>query len=180
AILGFCETSECRRVRLLAYFGEASEACGHCDTCLSAPASIDATIPVQTLLSCIYRTGQRFGGMHVIGVLHGDDTAKVMQWQHQNLSTFGIGADRPTQEWRAIIRQCIALGFVTVDHGAYGAMKLTAATRGVLKGERRVMLREFQKAERVRRPRGRAAVASAAEFSGSPEAASFFARLQVW
>jgi ATP-dependent DNA helicase RecQ len=180
AMLGFCETSECRRVRLLAYFGEASNACNNCDTCLSAPASIDGTIPVQQLLSCIYRTGQRFGAMHIIDVLHGNDTAKVMQWRHQDLSTFGIGADRTTPEWRAIIRQCISLGFVAVDHGAFGAMKLTAASRAVLKGERKVMLREWQKAERARRPRGQAAVATAAEFDGSPEAAALFERLRVW
>jgi ATP-dependent DNA helicase RecQ len=180
AMLGFCETSECRRVQLLAYFGEASGACGNCDTCLNAPASIDGTIPVQQLLSCIYRTGQRFGAMHVIDVLHGDDTAKVMQWRHQELSTFGIGADRPTQEWRAIIRQCISLGFVVVDHGAFGALKLAAPSRAVLKGERRVMLREWRKPEKARRSRERSPVATAAEFNGSPEAADLFERLRAW
>jgi ATP-dependent DNA helicase RecQ len=180
AMLGFCETSECRRVRLLAYFGEASGPCGNCDTCLNAPASVDGTVPVQQLLSCIYRTGQRFGAMHVIDVLHGDDTAKVMQWRHQDLSTFGIGADRPTPEWRAIIRQCIALGFLAVDHGAFGALKLTAASRAVLKGERKVMLREWQKPERARRARPQSSGATAAEFDGSPEAAGLFERLRAW
>ncbi|HYV98943.1 MAG TPA: DNA helicase RecQ [Gemmatimonadaceae bacterium] len=180
AMLGFCETSECRRVRLLAYFGETSDACGNCDTCLDAPASIDGTVPVQQLLSCIHRTGQRFGAMHVIDVLHGEHTTKVMQWRHQELSTFGIGRERPTPEWRAIVRQCIALGFIAVDHDSFGALRLTAACRPVLKGERPVMLRAWQKPERARRARGRPAAATQPEFTGSPEAAQLFERLRVW
>jgi ATP-dependent DNA helicase RecQ len=123
--------------------------------------------------------GQRFGAMHVIDVLHGEHNAKVMQWQHQNLSTFGIGADRTKPEWRAIIRQCISLGFVVVDHGSYGALKLAASSRAVLKGERRVTLREWKKAERPGRQRERPA-AAAADFGGSKESAAVFERLRAW
>jgi ATP-dependent DNA helicase RecQ len=180
AMLGFCETSECRRVQLLSYFGEASGACGNCDTCLDAPASVDGTIPVQQLLSCIYRMGQRFGAMHVIDVLHGEHNAKVTQWGHHDLSTFGIGADRSKPEWRAIIRQCISLGFVIVNHDAFGALRLTAASRAVLKGERRVLLREWKKPEKAKRSRERSPSATAAEFDGSPETAALFNRLREW
>jgi ATP-dependent DNA helicase RecQ len=179
AMLGFCETSDCRRVRLLSYFGESSGPCGNCDTCLAAPASIDGTIPEQQLLSCIHRTGQRFGAMHVIDVLHGEFTDKVMHWRHQELSTFGIGKDRPAPEWRAIIRQCIALGFVAVNHEAFGALCLMPASRAVLKGERQVMLREWRKPERAPRA-GRKSSAAAAALTGSPEAAGLFERLRTW
>ncbi|MBW7933505.1 MAG: DNA helicase RecQ [Gemmatimonadaceae bacterium] len=151
AMLGFCETSDCRRMRLLAYFGETGTPCGNCDTCLTPPVTVDGTIPMQQLLSCIYRVGQRFGAMHVIDVLIGHDTDKILHWRHHDLSTFGIGKDRSAQEWRAIIRQAIALGLIVVDHANYSALKLTAAARPVLKGEQRVPLREYRKAERVKK-----------------------------
>ncbi|HKX37647.1 MAG TPA: DNA helicase RecQ, partial [Burkholderiales bacterium] len=138
AMLGLCETAECRRVRLLGYFGEAAGPCGNCDTCLDPPATFDGTEAAQQLLSCVYRTGQRFGAMHVIDVLRGEATDKVTGRGHERLSTFGIGAARSGREWRAIARQCVALGLLEVDHGAYGALRLTAASRAVLKGEQRV------------------------------------------
>ncbi|MGH8615721.1 MAG: DNA helicase RecQ [Gammaproteobacteria bacterium] len=145
ALLSLCEASDCRRVRLLAYFGETSVPCGNCDTCLKPPATFNATVEVQKLLSCVYRVGQRFGAMHVIDVLRGDSTAKVTQWRHDRLSTFGIGRERSAPEWRAVIRQCIALRLLAVDHGAYGALKLTAGSRAVLRGERPIALRAFSK-----------------------------------
>jgi ATP-dependent DNA helicase RecQ len=101
AMLGLCETSDCRRVRLLAYFGEASTPCGNCDTCLDPPITFDGTEAARQLLSCVYRTGQRFGAIHVIDVLRGEATDKVNQWGHAALSTFGIGSARGAQEWRA-------------------------------------------------------------------------------
>src|SRR5258705_7956628 len=104
AMLGLCETAECRRVRLLTYFGEAAMPCGNCDTCLDPPATFEGTLPAQQLLSCVYRTGQRFGAMHVIDVLRGEATEKVTQRSHEQLSTFGIGRDRSEREWRAIAR----------------------------------------------------------------------------
>jgi ATP-dependent DNA helicase RecQ len=151
AMLGLCETLSCRRVRLLAYFGQHSTPCGNCDTCLNPPVSFDATVAVQKLLSAIYRVEQRFGAMHVLDVLRGIDSDKVKQWRHDQLSTFGIGSDRSEAEWRAILRQSIALGLVTVDHEAYSALKLTDAARPILKGEDKVQLRQYQKPVKQRR-----------------------------
>ena len=145
AMLGLCETLTCRRVRLLAYFGQASAPCGNCDTCLSPPVSFDATVAVQMLLSTVYRVDQRFGAMHVLDVLRGIDSDKVRQWGHDKLSTFGIGAATSEAEWRAILRQSIALGLVSVDHEAYSALKLTDAARPVLRGAQPVQLRQYQK-----------------------------------
>jgi ATP-dependent DNA helicase RecQ len=176
AMLGLCETTECRRVRMLAYFGEAGSPCNNCDTCLNPPVTIDGTIPMQQLLSCIYRVGQRFGAMHVIDVLRGDDTDKVQHWRHTELSTFGIGAERSAQEWRAIIRQAIAMGLVVVDHDQYSALKLTAAARPVLTGGQRVPLREYRKAEKVKKTRGHAAVADDLPADALP----VFEKLRAW
>ena len=176
AMLGFCETSECRRMRLLAYFGEQGAPCNNCDTCLEPPVQVDGTVAMQQLLSCIARVGQRFGAMHVIDVLRGDATDKVLHWRHGELSTFGIGADRPAQEWRAIIRQAIAMGFVVVDHANYSALKLTAASRAVLKGAQRVSLREWHKPEK-----GKKAKKAAAIVADLPEdALPVFERLRAW
>ena len=145
AMLGLCETLSCRRARLLEYFGQPASACGNCDTCLTPPVSFDATVPVQQLLSAIYRVEQRFGAMHVMDVLRGVDSDKVKQWQHDQLSVFGIGAERGDAEWRAILRQAIALGLVAVDHDSFNSLKLTDAARPVLRGEQKILLREYQK-----------------------------------
>jgi ATP-dependent DNA helicase RecQ len=176
AMLGLCETAECRRMRLLTYFGEAAGPCGNCDTCLDPPATFDGTLPAQQLLSCVYRTGQRFGAMHVIDVLRGEATAKVTQRSHEALSTFGIGRERSDREWRAIARQCIALGLLEVDHDAYGALRLTAESRAVLKGERSVALRAWREGKRsARRARAASGVADL-----SLEAQELFERLRAW
>ena len=151
AMLGLCETIGCRRVRLLSYFGQESGPCGNCDTCLHPPVSYDATVPVQKLLSTIYRVDQRFGAGHVMDVLRGIDSEKVRQWKHEQISTFGIGSDIGEQEWRAILRQVIALDLVHVDHDAYHALKLTGEARPVLKGARQVQLRRYEKPARPSR-----------------------------
>ncbi|GGX98844.1 DNA helicase RecQ [Massilia dura] len=151
AMLGLCETLSCRRVRLLDYFGEASTPCGNCDTCLVPPVSFDGTVPVQKLLSTIYRVDQRFAATHVIEVLRGAETERIRTWRHDQLSVFGIGADRSEQEWRAILRQVIALGLVSVDHDQYSSLKLTDAARPVLKGGQKVQLRQYQKPVKVKR-----------------------------
>ena len=151
AMLGLCETLTCRRVRLLDYFGQQANACGNCDTCLNPPVSFDATVPVQMLLSTVYRVDQRFGAMHVLDVLRGIDSDKMRQWGHDRLSTFGIGAERSEAEWRAILRQAIALGLVNVDHDAYSALKLTDAAKPVLRGAQPVQLRQYQKPVKARR-----------------------------
>ncbi|MBS1170718.1 MAG: recQ [Burkholderiaceae bacterium] len=145
AMLALCETVGCRRVQLLDYFGQPSAPCGNCDTCREAPRSFDGTVAVQKLLSAIYRTGQHFGAAHVIDVLRGLENDKVRQWQHDLLSTFGIGADRSAAEWRAILRQTLALGLAEVDYDAFQALKLTENARAVLRGEQTVQLREFRK-----------------------------------
>ncbi|MES2535031.1 MAG: DNA helicase RecQ [Pseudomonadota bacterium] len=145
AMLGLCETLNCRRMRLLEYFGQKATPCGNCDTCLNPPVSFDGTVQVQKLLSAIYRVDQRFGAGHVIDVLRGVDSEKVKQWRHDQLSTFSIGAERSEAEWRAILRQSIALGLVAVDHEAYSALKLTDEARPVLRGGQTVQLREYQK-----------------------------------
>ncbi|HEY0843940.1 MAG TPA: DNA helicase RecQ [Noviherbaspirillum sp.] len=151
AMLGLCETLNCRRVRLLDYFGQSSGPCGNCDTCLNPPVSYDGTVQVQKLLSTIYRVDQRFGAGHVIDVLRGTDSEKIKQWRHEKLSTFGIGSETSEAEWRAILRQAIALGLVMVDHDAYGSLKLTDAARPVLKGECKVQLRQYQKPTKKKR-----------------------------
>jgi len=173
AMLGLCEAAECRRVRLLAYFGEAAAPCGNCDSCLDPPATFDGTLPAQQLMSCVYRTGQRFGAIHLIDVLRGEATAKVAQRSHDKLSTFGIGRERSGREWRAIVRQCIALGLLEVDHDAYGALRLAGQSRAVLRGERTVALRAWREPKRSAR-----AKASQAMLSGAAQ--ELFERLRAW
>jgi ATP-dependent DNA helicase RecQ len=150
ALLGLCETALCRRARLLSYFGEelpqgsngAAWKCGHCDNCESPPRTFDATEPVRKLLSACYRTGQRFGAMHLIDVLHGKVNDKTTRFGHEQLSVFGIGADFDDRSWRNLIRQCIAADLLAVDHEKFGALQLTEAAKPVLKGERTLAFRE--------------------------------------
>ncbi|MDQ7968034.1 MAG: DNA helicase RecQ [Oxalicibacterium faecigallinarum] len=177
AMLGLCETLHCRRQRLLDYFGQSSEPCGNCDTCAQPPSSFDATVAVQKLLSTIYRVDQRFGAMHVLDVLRGTDSDKLRQWGHEQISTYGIGADRSEAEWRAILRQTIALGLISVDHESYGALKLTEAARPVLKGLEKVQLRAYQKPVKTRRtskPKGYV------ETDLSAEEQAVFEKLRWW
>ncbi|MCZ8076121.1 MAG: RQC domain-containing protein, partial [Paucibacter sp.] len=144
ALLALAEATDCRRVRLLAYFGEMSSACGNCDNCLVPPATWDGTDAARKLLSCIYRFhqngGQRFGAGHLIDVLRGKVTDKVTQYGHQSLSTWGIGADLPETQWRAVLRQLIALGHVFTE-GEYMTLALADSARAVLKGEVQLLLR---------------------------------------
>ena len=165
ALLGLCETAQCRRVRLLAYFGEASTPCGTCDTCLAPPETWDATEAARKALSAIYRTGQRFGAVHVIDVLRGKETERVQRWDHQHLGVFGIGADLDEASWRDVFRQLVAHGLAHVDHAAYGALRLTPASKPVLKGEQPVEMRRT--APRVRRPKKSRAMATASATAAS-------------
>jgi ATP-dependent DNA helicase RecQ len=146
ALLGLCETAGCRRVRLLDYFGEyllgkPGEPCGNCDNCLEPPRTWDATEAARKALSCIYRTEQRFGAVHLIDVLLGRATERVSQWNHDKLAVFGIGADLDEPTWRSVFRQLVALGYARPDHDAFGGLRLTAASRPVLKGEQQVEMR---------------------------------------
>ena len=179
ALLGLCETAQCRRVRLLAYFGEAIAPCGNCDTCLEPPETWDATLPAQKALSAIYRTGQRFGAVHVIDVLRGKETQRVLNWDHQQLGVFGIGAELDDAAWRDVFRQLVAHGLANVDHAAYGALRLTPASRPVLKGEQSVEMRRT--APRVKRARKSAAAPSPrATAPASSGDAGRLSRLKTW
>ena len=142
-LLGWCEHTGCRRQSLLAYFGEnLAEPCGNCDTCLTPPKTWNATEAAQKLLSCIYRTGQRFGAGHVLDVLRGKESDRVFQLGHQTLSTYGIGSDLSQNQWRSVIRQLIVRGFLYSDAEQFGALKLTQSSRPLLKGEIELLLRE--------------------------------------
>jgi ATP-dependent DNA helicase RecQ len=178
ALVGLAETAGCRRVRLLDYLGEASGPCGNCDNCLNPPRVWDGTVAAQQALSCVYRTGQRFGAGHVIDVLLGRDTERVSQLGHERLSTFGIGKDRDERQWRAVFRQLVALSHLWADAEAFGALKLTPSSRQVLKGETSVMLRE-QAARPARAKRGKKTVAREAAGAAAPDSALLRA-LRAW
>jgi len=158
ALLGWCEVTACRRRALLAYFGDSlAEDCGNCDICLTPPETWDGTTEAQKLLSCVYRTGQRFGAAHVIDVLRGKDTEKVRRNRHERLSTFGIGADRSLAQWRSILRQVMVQGHLRSDAERYGALRLTPRSRPLLRGEERIRLREDPSAKRSLKARAKTA-----------------------
>lgn len=141
ALLAFCESAECRRIQLLRYFGESIGPCGRCDICLNPPLRWDGTTAAQKALSCIYRSGQRFGSGHIIDILRGQRTAQVINYEHHKLSTFGIGQDLDEQGWRAVIRQLLALGYLAAQAERHGALMLTEAARPVLRGEQNLLFR---------------------------------------
>jgi len=185
ALLALCEATDCRRVRLLAYFGEESTPCGNCDNCLNPPATWDATEAARKLLSCIYRfhqRGQSFGAGHLIDVLRGKVTDKTRQHGHDQLSTWGCGADLSEQQWRAVLRQLIALGHVAAE-GEFNTLALQDSARAVLKGEVEIRLREAEE----KKPRGKGAKAGrTARPKADPalgldaEAAERFEALKAW
>ena len=145
-LFGYCETVTCRRQVLLNYFGQiAQESCGNCDTCLHPVEQWDGTIAAQKVMSCIARTGQRFGAGHIIDILLGKYTDKVERFRHQKLPTFGVGEELSTTEWRAVIRQLVANDFLHVDVAGYGGISLLPACNPVLRGRERVFFRKDQK-----------------------------------
>jgi len=141
ALLGYAETTRCRRQVLLEYFGDGCEPCGNCDTCLSPPQAFDGTVAAQKALSAVYRTGQRYGGAHVIDVLLGKATEKAVAAGHDRLPTFGVGSEFDAKAWRSILRQLVSLGLLRVDLEGHGALRLTETSRPVLRGETPVSLR---------------------------------------
>jgi ATP-dependent DNA helicase RecQ len=157
SLLALAEAYDCRRVRLLDYFGEGSKPCQNCDNCITPPATWDATEAARKALSCVFRFhqhgGQRFGAVHLIDVLRGKQTDKVAQYGHTELSTWGIGADLSEQQWRGVLRQLIALGHLRAE-GEYGTLELTESARSVLKGEVQLLLRQPSEARRSRDARG--------------------------
>ena len=154
SLLAYAEATDCRRRLLLGAFGESHPgACGHCDNCLAPPQTWDATVPAQKALSAVYRTGQRYGSGHVIDVLRGEETERVLALDHHRLSTFGIGADLDEKQWRSVFRQLLAAGLLEADAEGYGTLRLTAASRSVLSGGQQVKLREDARPERASRRR---------------------------
>ena len=145
ALLALAEAHDCRRVRLLSYFGEDSQPCGNCDNCLNPPQTWDASEAARKVLSGVYRFhqrgGQRFGAGHLIDVLRGKASDKVQQYQHETLSTFGIGADLSEVQWRGVLRQLIALGHLRTE-GEYNTLELTPSSRDVLRGEVQLLLKD--------------------------------------
>lgn len=142
ALLGFCESTACRHQTILRYFGEAHPGhCKQCDNCLSPVDTWDATKAAQMALSTVYRTGQRFGVVHLIDVLLGKTNPKIQQFNHQQLSTFGIGKELSQQQWSSVFRQLVAAGYLATDVEAYGGLKLTELSRPVLRSEAEVWLR---------------------------------------
>lgn len=149
AMLGFCELTSCRRQALLRYFDDQlDEPCGNCDTCLTPPETWDATVAAQKALSCVHRTGQRFGVNYVIDVLLGKEIDRIKNFGHDKLSTYGIGQEMEQNDWRNLFRQLISRGLLNVDVEAYGGLRLTEASRPVLRGEQPLHLRKFIKASK--------------------------------
>ncbi|MGH8226958.1 MAG: DNA helicase RecQ [Steroidobacteraceae bacterium] len=163
AILGLCETTACRRVRLLDYFGEASAPCGNCDNCLAPPQEWDGTQAAQKLMSCVLRaeaaSGISFGAQHTIDILLGHATQKVAQFGHDRLSTFGIGTELDASQWRSVLRQLVMMGLMRVDLERFSVLRVAPASREVLRGERRILLR---------RPTARSAARSVRRSGAAP------------
>jgi ATP-dependent DNA helicase RecQ len=181
AMLALCETVECRRVQLLAYFGQHSTACGNCDTCLSPPESWDGTIAAQKLLSAVLRLrrerNQKFGAGHVIDILLGKNTPKIVQHDHNSLTVFGIGTELRDTEWRGVVRQLLAQGLLSVE-GDYGTLVLTEASDEVLYKRRQVLLR--REAERAARAAKAAKSRRATPVDLPEEAVPVFEQLRTW
>jgi ATP-dependent DNA helicase RecQ len=190
SMLALCETAACRRAQMLAYFGETAPSCGNCDTCTAPPQVWDGTVAAQKFLSAVYRLArernQKFGAGHVIDILTGKRTPKIAENGHDQLTVFGVGADLTETEWRGVARQLLAQGLLGVE-GDFGVLTLTAASTGVLRQEREIMLR--REPERVRPSRssrgaragaGGGSAGSAAAADLTPEAAKVFERLREW
>jgi ATP-dependent DNA helicase RecQ len=180
-LLGLCETPNCRRGRLLTYFGEPQRddyRCGNCDNCLSPPETWDATEPSRMALSAIYRTGQRFGAAYLIDVLRGKATPVVVQRGHESLSVFGIGQAVTETQWRSLFRQVVASGWVAVDTEGYGTLRLTDAARPVLRGEVPALLRRTAEGAGRKTKRDRKSALAGGELAAADQ--GLFERLKAW
>jgi ATP-dependent DNA helicase RecQ len=184
AMLALCETVECRRAQLLAYFGETAAPCGNCDTCLVPAQTWDGTVPAQKFLSAVYRLkrerGQQFGAGHIVDILLGKETPKITQNGHASLTVFGIGGELGDGEWRGVVRQLLAQRLLSVE-GEYGTLALTAESGDVLSGKRAVLLRREQVVRRSSKPASaKTATAAAAATELSAGATAVFERLRAW
>ncbi|MGY0797752.1 DNA helicase RecQ [Lysobacter sp. A286] len=178
ALLGYCESTQCRRQALLGWFAESHPgACGNCDNCLNPPESWDATEVARKALSCVYRTGQRFGAGHVIDVLRGTATDKVTQHGHDKLSTWAIGDHLDARQWSSVFRQLVATGLLEADHERHGAFRLTNDAGPVLRGERQLRFRRDAPKPVGRRNRSGSAPAP---IDLAPEPAARFRSLRGW
>lgn len=187
SMLALCETAQCRRAQLLTYFGQDADApsCGNCDTCLTPPETWDGTVPAQKVLSTVVRLqrerGQKFGAGQIIDILLGKKTAKIIQFDHDQLSVFGIGEDLAEAEWRGVIRQLLAQGLLAVE-GEYGTLVLTEQSVAVLGREREVRLRkEPKRPAAAKAAKGERKAKSAAAVAELPEeAVPVFEALRAW
>jgi ATP-dependent DNA helicase RecQ len=184
ALLALAEATDCRRVRLLRYFGEDSSPCGNCDNCVTPPQVWDGTDAARKLLSTVYRvqqaSGISFGAGHIMDIVRGKRTEKVAQFHHEELSTFGIGAEFSETQLRGVLRQLVASGALAVDSEAFNTLKLTDGSRAILKGEAKVLLRESVSQQGGRRKRGGPTAAPAVSAGLAADAQSRFAALKAW
>jgi len=183
ALLGYCESTRCRRQVLLEVFGEAHPGhCGNCDNCLEPPQTWDATDEARKALSAAYRTGQRFGAAYLIDVLRGTDEPRIAQFGHDRLTVYGVGKEHDAARWRSILRQLVALGLLDVDVDGYGSLRLSERSRAVLTGNERVFLRVETVVPRTRRRKGESASAAQAPALLADDAAAQarFERLRAW
>jgi ATP-dependent DNA helicase RecQ len=157
SLLGLAETAGCRRQVLLSYFGDHCAPCGNCDTCAEPPKLFDGTVAAQKALSCIYRTGERYGQAYIVDVLLGAESDRIAQFGHDRLSTFGIGTEHDNRTWRAILRQLIALRLIAVDLAGHGGLSITSAGRDFLRDKPTLMLRAPAAARARREKAGRSA-----------------------
>jgi ATP-dependent DNA helicase RecQ len=184
SMLAYCELVTCRRQTLLRHFGDdMPDPCGNCDVCLSPPVTFDATVAAQKLLSCVARTGQRFGANYVIDVLLGSDDARITRFGHDQISTHGIGGELDRNGWRAIVRQLMARGILAPDTEGYGSLKLTEHASGVLSGKTTLELRKDPMrtpggGRKAKGKVGKAALLAADGALADPEVAARFERLR--
>ena len=181
SMVGYADGLSCRREALLGYFGEPYAApCGNCDICLDPPETFDATEEARMALSCVYRTGQRFGIAHVIDVLRGAEGEKVLRYEHDQLSTFGIGAELSRDHWQSLIRQLIHRGYLAQDIARYSALRLTDSARPLLRGEETLVLAKPRTRVPTKKQRLRTARAGrAAELAGLPVDEALYEQLRA-
>lgn len=179
ALLGICETAGCRRKAILAHFGEAHAGqCGYCDTCLKPVETWDGTDAAIKALACVYRTGERFGTGHLIDVLLGTVNEKTTRFGHADMPVFGAGSDLPSKTWQSVYRQLLAAGYISVDHQAFGALKLTEEARAVFKKEREVRFRKDRPAA-AKLPRNKKGGSPSAKIDLSERDLSLFQQLRA-
>jgi ATP-dependent DNA helicase RecQ len=153
-LIGYCETSRCRRQLLLDYFGETAQPCGNCDTCMNPVQTYDGTVQAQKFLSTVVRTNQRFGAGHLIDILLGKMTPRVSDLNHHTLSTFGIGQEMNEKQWRGVVRQLVGAGYLTTDEEGYGSLKLSSKSSAVLKGQEKLEFRQDSTLKSERKQKG--------------------------